>query len=78
VDVQAVFVATAAIIVISDAAIFLYPVQAVWNVQIPRRDRLCLIAMFGTGLLVCVAGSLRLWLLTVYFRSDDPTCTSSL
>ncbi|KAH8778273.1 hypothetical protein F5882DRAFT_440670 [Hyaloscypha sp. PMI_1271] len=43
----------------------------VWNVQLPVRQRVGLLIIFGAGFLVCVAGALRLYYSITTDKSPD-------
>ncbi|KAF2084266.1 hypothetical protein K490DRAFT_18159, partial [Saccharata proteae CBS 121410] len=71
IDEKAFLMATAALNNVSDFLIFLWPARFLWQVQLPTKQRLGLIAMFAMGSLVCIAGVCRIWYFTVYFASYD-------
>ncbi|CAO2650584.1 Nn.00g018760.m01.CDS01 [Neocucurbitaria sp. VM-36] len=55
----------------SDFVIYLWPAKPLWSLQLPLKQRLGLIFLFSVGLVVCIAGILRMYFLEVYFRSYD-------
>ncbi|KAF2503195.1 hypothetical protein BU16DRAFT_448722 [Lophium mytilinum] len=63
--------ATAALNSFSDFIIFLWPIRDLWLVQIPMKQRLGLILMFGFGVIVCIAGICRVWFMSVYYSTYD-------
>ncbi|KAL5381811.1 hypothetical protein DPSP01_006994 [Paraphaeosphaeria sporulosa] len=56
---------------LSDFFIFLWPVKDIASVRISRRQRITLISMFSCGLIVCVAGSARIYYTHLYLYSYD-------
>lgn len=50
-DVNAAIIATAAFNVISDFAILLLPMYSIWQLQLPKKRKVGICALFGTGLL---------------------------
>ncbi|KAK8247398.1 hypothetical protein HDK90DRAFT_40502 [Phyllosticta capitalensis] len=69
---KAFLLATASLNTASDFVIFLWPIRFLWGMKLPRDKRLGLIALFSFGLTVCLAGLIRMWYYTVYFKSTDP------
>ncbi|KAF2025151.1 hypothetical protein EK21DRAFT_77115 [Setomelanomma holmii] len=55
----------------SDFVIFLWPAKDLLNVKISRRQRITLTCMFSLGVIVCVAGSLRIYYTSLYLESYD-------
>ncbi|KAI1528787.1 hypothetical protein PtrSN002B_009401 [Pyrenophora tritici-repentis] len=55
----------------SDCVVYLWPAKPLWSLQLPLRQRIGLICLFGIGLLVCVTGILRMYYLKVFFESYD-------
>ncbi|KAK8183942.1 hypothetical protein BC567DRAFT_206111 [Phyllosticta citribraziliensis] len=62
---------TASLNTASDFIIFLWPIRFLWGMKLPRDKRLGLIGLFSFGLIVCIAGLVRMWYYSVYFRSKD-------
>ncbi|OCK83484.1 hypothetical protein K432DRAFT_290959, partial [Lepidopterella palustris CBS 459.81] len=56
---------------VSDFLVFLWPARSLWQIQLPLKQRLGLIAVFASGCIVCVAGIVRLWYIQVVFTSSD-------
>ncbi|KAJ4358702.1 uncharacterized protein N0V89_003286 [Didymosphaeria variabile] len=56
---------------LSDFLIFLWPVKDIAAVRISRRQRITLASMFSCGLVVCVAGSARIYYTRLYLYSYD-------
>ena len=71
------FLAAMAVInTLSDLYVFVLPMFSFSKLQMPRKQRLGLMFVFGLGLVVCVAGIVRIWYITVYFKSYDVSCMS--
>ncbi|KAH7414485.1 hypothetical protein DE146DRAFT_37055 [Phaeosphaeria sp. MPI-PUGE-AT-0046c] len=71
INMRATLVAIAALNSFSDFAVYLYPARPLWSLHLPVKQRLGLIFLFSVGLLVCVAGVLRMYYLEVFFDSYD-------
>jgi hypothetical protein len=87
VDEKVFLLAAAAINIICDVFVFVLPLPWLAKLQMPRKQRYGVIVLFGLGLMfvlpplrvrlctnnssVCVAGTLRIWYITVYFGSYD-------
>lgn len=74
INMRATLVAIAALNSFSDFAVYLYPAKPLWSLHLPVKQRLGLIFLFSVGLLVCVAGVLRMYYLEVFFDSYDTHC----
>ncbi|CAN9082466.1 unnamed protein product [Alternaria sp. RS040] len=55
----------------SDFVIFLWPARNLMNVQVSLRQRVTLISMFSLGVIVCIAGVVRLYYTHQYLVSFD-------
>ncbi|CZR65542.1 uncharacterized protein PAC_15442 [Phialocephala subalpina] len=55
----------------TDVYIYILPMKMVWEVQLPKRQRIGLLAIFAAGFLVCVAGALRLYYSILTDKSSD-------
>ncbi|KAG0648068.1 hypothetical protein D0Z07_5732 [Hyphodiscus hymeniophilus] len=58
---------------ITDVYVFVLPMQMVWKTHLPKRQRIGLLVVFGTGFLVCLAGVLRLYYSITTDHSKDTT-----
>lgn len=47
-----------------------------WKLQLPRKQRMGLMAIFGVGFVTVAAGAIRLYYSVVTVESDDFTCKS--
>ncbi|KAE9379385.1 hypothetical protein N431DRAFT_434387 [Stipitochalara longipes BDJ] len=56
---------------VTDVYIYILPMHMVWNVQLPKRQRVGLLIIFAAGFLVCVAGALRLYYSIITDKSPD-------
>ncbi|KUJ08697.1 uncharacterized protein LY89DRAFT_741544 [Mollisia scopiformis] len=56
---------------LTDVYIYILPMKMVWEVQLPKRQRMGLIGIFAAGFLVCVAGALRLYYSILTQKSTD-------
>ena len=71
VNMHANMIAIGIINTLIDFVIYLWPVQYLWNIQVPLRQRIGLVFVFTCGVLVCVAGVFRLAYLDRYFTNID-------
>ncbi|KAH7080465.1 hypothetical protein BKA63DRAFT_244406 [Paraphoma chrysanthemicola] len=71
INMRATLVSVAALNSFSDFLVYLWPAKPLWSLHLPVKQRLGLIFLFSVGLLVCVAGVLRMYYLEVYFNSYD-------
>lgn len=55
----ALIVACAVISLFQDFVICLLPVLLIWNLQISKRQKIGLCAIFGVGLITCICGIMR-------------------
>ncbi|KAH7196268.1 hypothetical protein BKA60DRAFT_470520, partial [Fusarium oxysporum] len=60
IDRMAYFIATLALNVTADPFMLALPIPMLWNVKMPKRQKLGLIGIFMTGSFVCVVGFLRI------------------
>jgi hypothetical protein len=73
-NVTALFYANAGLNILQDVFIYVLPMKMLWEVQIPRKQKIALIIVFVVGGFVCVTGMLRLDSLRTASISKDPTC----
>jgi hypothetical protein len=73
-NVTALFYANAGLNILQDVFIYVLPMKMLWEVQIPRKQKIALIIVFVVGGFVCVTGMLRLDSLRTASISQDPTC----
>jgi hypothetical protein len=76
-NVTALFYANAGLNIFQDVFIYILPMRMLWEIQIPRKQKMALIAVFAVGGFVCVTGMLRLNSLKTASVSKDPTCKYS-
>ncbi|KAF2502901.1 hypothetical protein BU16DRAFT_447843 [Lophium mytilinum] len=75
---KAFFIAAAATNSFTDIAVFLWPARFLWNIQLPKSQRVGLVVSFSLGCIVCVAGICRIWYLNIYFGSSDVSWEGSI
>ncbi|KAA8626416.1 hypothetical protein Ptr902_00799 [Pyrenophora tritici-repentis] len=76
-DSRQLLTANAALGVVSDFLIFLWPVAPLWQVKLPLTQRVHLVAVFSFGVLTCVGGILKAIWVQDYFKSWDATWVGS-
>lgn len=72
----ALYLSNAGLNILQDIIIYILPVKTLWQVQLPKKQRIALIVVFVVGAFVCLTGILRLESLTMASVSKDPTCMS--
>lgn len=58
-DVVALYVSTAPINIITDIAIIFLPMPTLWRMRLPKKQRIILVFVFGTGIFVTVISVIR-------------------
>jgi hypothetical protein len=59
IDLVALYVSTAPVNIVTDVAIFMLPMSTLWRMRLPRKQKIILLLVFGTGLFVTVVGVVR-------------------
>ncbi|KAJ5956040.1 hypothetical protein N7501_010319 [Penicillium viridicatum] len=72
-DKKALWFSNSAIHIITDIVILIYPMPVLKSLQLPRKQKLALMAVFALGGFVLITSILRLKSLLVISNSDDPT-----
>ncbi|KAL8679485.1 MAG: hypothetical protein Q9224_002180 [Gallowayella concinna] len=76
---NAAYIGAGSLNIVTDLMVLMLPIPMVWNLQIPRRNKAILTAVFGMGLFVCIVSILRLIsLLTVSYSDITWTVTDPL
>lgn len=71
VDMHTNMIAIGAINTVTDFLVYLWPARYLWRIRLPLKQRVGLVFVFTCGLVVCVAGVLRLIYLDWYFTRID-------
>lgn len=71
VDMHANMISIGAINTVTDFLVYLWPAKYLWRIQLPLRQRIGLVFVFTCGLVVCIAGVIRLVYLNRYFTNID-------
>lgn len=59
-----------------DFILLFLPVPIVWSLQLPRKQRLAVIGIFGGGIIVCIAGVVHAYFVDqALVKSYDETWT---
>ncbi|EAT84731.1 hypothetical protein SNOG_08455 [Parastagonospora nodorum SN15] len=74
----ALYYSTSSLNIFTDFLIFLWPAKDLASVQISVRQRITLITMFCLGVIICIAGLLRVWYVSIYLKSWDFLCCKPL
>ena len=77
VNVNAVFYANAGLDIFQDALIYILPLKMLYQLQVPRRQKIALIGVFTVGGFVVITGMVRLNFLKVAQNTSDPSCQYS-
>lgn len=72
IDRASLYFSTSAFNILTDIALCVLPIPMLLKVQLPRRQKLILIAVFALGSFVCIASIMRLTTLYDLTRSRDP------
>lgn len=72
-NVTALFYSNAGLNIFQDVFIYILPMRMLSDIQIPRKQKVALIAVFAVGGFVCITGMLRLDSLRTASVSKDPT-----
>jgi hypothetical protein len=72
----ALYLANAGLNILQDLIIYFLPVRTLWNLQLPRKQRIALIVVFVVGAFVCLTGIQPHESLTMASVSEDPTSKS--
>ncbi|KAJ5820021.1 hypothetical protein N7474_005612 [Penicillium riverlandense] len=59
IDIVALYISSAPINILTDVAIFFLPMPILWNIRLPRRQKVILLLTFGAGIFVIVISILR-------------------
>lgn len=70
----ALYYSNAGLDIFQDLVIYLLPIRILYQLQLPRKQKIALIAIFVVGGFVCVTGMIRLSSLKTAAVTDDPTC----
>ncbi|KAH6696669.1 hypothetical protein BKA61DRAFT_247692 [Leptodontidium sp. MPI-SDFR-AT-0119] len=71
INANAFYIATSTLNMVFDLAIFILPIPIVWEMQLPKRQRLAVEGVFGVGLIVLIASILRLYNLISLFNNPS-------
>ena len=74
INVNALFFANAALDIFQDAVIYVLPMRMLYQVQIPKRQKIALMIVFAVGGFVVITGMVRLNALKFAQNSPDPSC----
>ncbi|KAL4972068.1 hypothetical protein BDW66DRAFT_155060 [Aspergillus desertorum] len=72
-DKKALWFSNSGIHIFTDIVLLIFPMPVLKNLQLPRRQRFALMAVFALGVFVLVTSILRLHSLLVISDSEDPT-----
>jgi len=72
-NVTALFYANSGVNIFQDVLIYILPMKMLWEIQLPRKQKMALVIVFAVGGFVCVTGMLRLNSLKTASISKDPT-----
>ena len=74
IDVNALFFANAGLDIVQDAFIYVLPVRMLYQLQVPRRQKIALMLVFAVGGFVVITGMVRLNYLKAAQNTPDPSC----
>lgn len=74
IDVNALFFANAGLDIFQDAFIYVLPLRMLYQLQVPRRQKIALMLVFAVGGFVVITGMVRLNSLKLAQNTPDPSC----
>ena len=74
IDVNALFFANAGLDIFQDAFIYVLPMRMLYQLQVPKRQKIALMLVFAVGGFVVITGMVRLASLRVAQNTPDPSC----
>lgn len=74
IDVNALFFANAGLDILEDALIYVLPMRMLYQIQIPKRQKIALMMVFAVGGFVVITGMIRLHSLKMAQRTLDLSC----
>ncbi|KAL3451247.1 hypothetical protein BJX65DRAFT_237705 [Aspergillus insuetus] len=78
IDSKKFFIAVAAMNSITDFMVYLWPIHYLWKVKLSLPKRIGLIVCFGVGVLICIAGIIRITWQTKFAKSWDQTYNGAI
>ncbi|KAL4919294.1 hypothetical protein BDW62DRAFT_209779 [Aspergillus aurantiobrunneus] len=78
IDSEKFFIAVAAINSITDFMVYLWPIHYLWKVKLSLAKRVGLIICFGVGVLICIAGIVRITWQVKFANSWDQTYNGAI
>ncbi|OJJ57701.1 hypothetical protein ASPSYDRAFT_133705 [Aspergillus sydowii CBS 593.65] len=78
IDSEKFFIAAAAINSITDFMVYLWPIHYLWRVKLSLAKRIGLIICFGVGVLICIAGVIRITWQVKFAQSWDQTYNGAI
>lgn len=77
-DITALFFANAGLDIFQDVLVYILPMRMLYQVQIPRRQKIALMMVFAVGGFVVITGMIRLRSLKIAQNTPDPSCKQSV
>lgn len=77
IHVNSLFLANAGLDIFQDALIYILPMRMLYQIQIPRRQKIALMVVFAVGGFVVITGMLRFNYLIVAQNPPDPSCKAT-
>ena len=74
ININALFLASAGLDVFQDALIYVLPFKMLYELQIPKRQKIALTMVFAVGGLLVITGIVRLHYLKDAQNTSDPSC----
>jgi hypothetical protein len=74
INVNGLFYANAGLDIFQDLVIYILPMNMLYHIQIPKRQKYALMLVFAVGGFVVITGAIRLYYLQGAQASDDPSC----
>ena len=74
INVNALFFANAGLDIFQDGVIYILPMRVLYQIQIPKRQKIALMGVFAVGGFVVITGMVRLNFLKRAQNTPDPSC----
>ncbi len=78
INVNALFFANAGLDIVQDALIYVLPMRMLYQLQVPKRQKIALMMIFAVAGFVVITGMIRLNSLKIAQNTPDPSCEHSL
>ncbi|KAI0023351.1 hypothetical protein F4780DRAFT_729424 [Xylariomycetidae sp. FL0641] len=75
INLKAIYLPAAAINLVTDIVIFILPQKVIWDLQLPKKNRLGVSLIFTIGLVACISAAFRLAETVKFYWAEDTVYT---